>query len=190
MMHHMEGELSRASQQLAAVLRELRSERRYTLDAAAQRIGISRRLLIDLEAGQGNPSLTTLLRLAEGYGVALGDLVGFSDKPGLTVRGPGEAQTLWSTELGSRARVLIASNQLELWHWVMAAGEERQSEPHRPGTEEIVRMISGVLRITVEDEIRELRGHQTALMAGDRPHSYYNPGPGSASFHLIVHEPL
>jgi transcriptional regulator with XRE-family HTH domain len=186
----MERGPSNVAQRLAGVLRELRSERRYTLDRAAREIGISRRLLVDLEAGEANPSLATLLRLAEGYGVGLADLVGYADKPALTVRGPGDAQTLWSTDQGSRARVLIASNQLELWHWMMAPGEERVSEPHRPGTEEIVRMLGGRLRMTVGTEQRELRGRQTALIAGDRPHGYYNPGPGPATFQLIVHEPL
>jgi transcriptional regulator with XRE-family HTH domain len=178
------------ARRLAAVLRELRSDRRYTLDAAANRIGISRRLLIDLEAGSGNPSLTTLLRLAEGYGVGLADLVGYADKPALTVRGARDARTLWSTDRGSRAQLLIASNQLELWHWSMAPGEERLSEPHRSGTEEIVRMLTGRLRISVGDEESELAGTQTALIAGDRPHSYFNPGPRRATFHLVVHEPL
>lgn len=178
------------AQRLATLLRELRSERRYTLDAAAREIGISRRLLVDLEAGEANPSLNTLLRLAEGYKVGLADLVGFADKPALTVRGPHDAQTLWSTDRGSRARVLIASNQLELWHWMMAAGEKRFSEPHRPGTEEILRMVSGRLQVVVGNEERELRGRQTALIAGDRPHSYFNPGPEPTSFHLVVHEPL
>ena len=181
---------SGVAKRLAIFLRELRSERRFTLDAAARQIGISRRLLVDLEAGDANPSLTTLLRIAEGYGVGLGDLVGFADKPALTVRGPRDAQTLWSTDLGSWARLLIGSNKLELWHWMMAPGEERVSEPHRPGTEEIVRILSGRLRITVGTEERELRGRQTALIAGDRPHSYYNPGREQTSFHLVVHEPL
>jgi len=186
----MEQGASGVAERLATFLRELRSERRYTLDTAARQLGISRRLLVDLEGGEANPSLTTLLRIAEGYGVGLGDLVGFADKPGLTVRGQGDAQTLWSTDLGSWGRLLIGSNKLELWHWMMVPGEERVSDPHRPGTEEIVRMLSGRLRITVGNEERELRARQTALIAGDRPHSYYNPGHEPTSFHLVVHEPL
>jgi transcriptional regulator with XRE-family HTH domain len=190
MLHYMAEDLGGVAQRLATVLRELRSEHRYTLDTAAARMGVSRRLLIDLEAGQGNPSLTTLLRLAQGYGVGLADLVGYADKPALTVRGVSDAQTLWTTDRGSRARLLIASNQLELWHWSMAPGEERVSQPHRSGTEEIVRMLTGRLRISVGDEQSEMTGNQTALIAGDRPHTYYNPGRGRATFNLVVHEPL
>jgi transcriptional regulator with XRE-family HTH domain len=189
-MHHMTGNPGAASERLGAVLRELRSERRYTLDRAAQRVGISRRLLIDLEAGHGNPSLTTLLRLAEGYGVGLADLIGYSEKPALTVRTLRDAQELWSTDRGSHARLLIASNRLELWQWSMAPGEERVSEPHRTGTEEIVRMITGRLLLSVGTEQIELRANQTALLAGDRPHRYYNSAAKPATFQLVVHEPL
>jgi transcriptional regulator with XRE-family HTH domain len=183
-------DIEQAVGQLARVLQELRAERRLSLDAASERAGISRRLLVALEHGDGNPSLGTLLRVAEGYGVGLADLLGASEKPPIAVRAAADARTLWETERGSRARLLIASEELEMWSWEMSPREVRTSDAHRPGTTEIVRMQRGRLTITVGDRREELAGTQVALFAGDQPHSFENPGSATSRFQLIVHEPL
>jgi transcriptional regulator with XRE-family HTH domain len=189
MMHYV-SYLEQAADRLAEVLQELRAARGLSLDEASKRAGISRRLLIGLEHAEGNPSLGTLLRLAEGYGVGLADLVGASEKPPITVRASADARTLWETERGSSARLLIASDDLEFWSWEMAPGEIRMSDPHRIGTKEIVRMQRGRIVITVRARREELSGTRLALFAGDEPHSFENPGPASARFQLVVHEPL
>jgi transcriptional regulator with XRE-family HTH domain len=171
-------------------LRELRAARGLSLDAASKRIGVSRRLLVALEQGGGNPSLSTLLRLADGYGVGLADLVGRSETAPINVRSESEAETLWSSRRGSEARLLIASNDLELWSWRLTAGDVRRSDPHRAGTQEIVKLTRGRLVVTVGERREELSAGQLALLAGDRPHRYENPGRTPALFTLVVHEPL
>jgi transcriptional regulator with XRE-family HTH domain len=175
---------------VAEKLRALRTASALSLDAAAERVGVSRRLLVALEQGEGNPSLSTLLRLADGYRVALADLVGRSETAPISVRDESDAEKLWSTRRGSEARLLIASADLELWTWKLAPGDVRRSEPHRPGTREILRLTRGRLKLTVEGQHEELSVGQLALIAGDRPHRYENPGDSPALFTLVVHEPL
>ena len=179
-----------AAERVALRLRELRAARDLSLDAASKRIGLSRRLLVALEQGEGNPSLSTLLRLADGYGIGLADLIGRSESAPVQVRDESEAERLWSSRRGSEARLLIASDDLELWSWKIAPGDVRQSEAHRPGTREIVRVTGGRLAVAVGGTREELRAGQLALLAGDRPHRYENPGRTNAVFTLVVHEPL
>ena len=52
-----------------------RTERGWTLDVLAQRSGVSRRMLINVEQGATNPSIATLLRLADALGIGLPALV-------------------------------------------------------------------------------------------------------------------
>ncbi|HSF18293.1 MAG TPA: XRE family transcriptional regulator [Vicinamibacteria bacterium] len=171
-------------------LRELRANSGLSLDAASQRVGVSRRLLVALEQGDGNPSLSTLLRLADGYGVGLAALVGRSETASINVCSESEAKRLWTSRRGSEARLLIASHDLELWSWKLAPGDVRQSEPHRPGAQEIVRLTRGRLAVSVEGEREELCAGKLALFAGDRSHRYENPGDSPALFTLVVHDPL
>ena len=48
-------------------VREGRTGRGWTLDVLAQRSGVSRRMLVNVEQGVTNPSIATLLRLADAF---------------------------------------------------------------------------------------------------------------------------
>jgi len=174
---------------LAQTLRRLRSERSLSLNLAAERVGISRRLLVGLEQGAGNPSLSTLLRLADGYGVGLADLVDPPETRTIGVRLESDARTLWSTAAGSIARLLIASAELELWAWEMVPGDVRQSDPHRPGTQEILRLQRGQLTLQIGDTRQDIVAGQAAIFTSDRPHRIKATGRTKAQFLLVVHEP-
>ncbi len=55
-------------------LRRLRAERGWSYDDLAERTGVSRRTLIDIEAGRTVGYLTTWHALAHAFGVPLGEL--------------------------------------------------------------------------------------------------------------------
>ena len=71
---------------VAAEVRRRRQQRKWTLDVAAARLGVSRRLLAQIEAGQANPSLSTLLTIADGFDISLVELLAGADKPAITVQ--------------------------------------------------------------------------------------------------------
>ena len=66
---------SEVSRAVAANLRALRAQRNWSLDRLAQRSGVSKGVLVALEAERGNPSLNTLCRLADAFAVSLTQLV-------------------------------------------------------------------------------------------------------------------
>ncbi|WP_322938037.1 helix-turn-helix transcriptional regulator [Nocardioides bizhenqiangii] len=53
----------------------LRNEHGWSYDELADRTGITRRTLISIETGQTNGSLDTWFRLAQAFGMPLGDLL-------------------------------------------------------------------------------------------------------------------
>ncbi|MEV8546661.1 helix-turn-helix transcriptional regulator [Streptomyces sp. NBC_01261] len=60
-------------------IRRIREERGYTIEELAARSGLSFRGLIYIEHGRRNPSVLTLLDIAEGLGVTPGNLVNHLD---------------------------------------------------------------------------------------------------------------
>ena len=122
-------------QVVADEVRRRRQQRGWTLDEAAGRLGVSRRLLVQLEAGQANPSLSTLLSVAAGFDISLVELLAGGDKPSITLQTDNaSAPVLWSGAHGGEARLLVGSDPLELWQWTLAAGDERTSDAHRSGS--------------------------------------------------------
>jgi transcriptional regulator with XRE-family HTH domain len=187
----MEDRTDAPSEQVAAEVRRRRRQRNWTLDAAASRLGVSRRLLAQIEAGQANPSLSTLLSIAAGFDVSLVELLSGADKPSITVQPDNaSAPLLWTGPHGGEARLLVGSEPLELWEWTLGPGDERATEAHRTNSREVLLVTEGAVTLVVgtADPVTVKVG-QSALFRADEPHSYRNDGRRQARFVLAVHEP-
>ena len=175
-------------------VRDARSDRGWTLDQLADRSGVSRRMIVNVEAGSSNASIATLLKLAGALNVSLADLVaGSPQDPRLVVTQAAEREPLWRGEFGGAA-VLVASagtpDMLELWDWTLEPGDRFASEPHRPGTRELLHVLAGHLTITVDADKRRLRRGDAASLVADVTHAYSNEGRHPVRFTMTVLEPL
>jgi transcriptional regulator with XRE-family HTH domain len=175
---------------VALEVRRRRTERGWTLDAAAARLGVSRRLLVQIEAGGANPSLSSLLSIAAGFGVPLVDLLGEAQTPPITTQADNSsAHVLWTGPAGGEGRLLVAAGGLELWEWTLQPGEERRSDAHRSGAREALTVTAGTVTIEVAGaEPVTLRRGQSAAFGADVPHRYANDGQRPARFLLAVYE--
>jgi transcriptional regulator with XRE-family HTH domain len=175
---------------IASRVRAERRQRRWTLDELAARSAVSRRLLVQIEHAEANPSLATLLKLAAALDVTLTELV--SQEPEarpVAVTPVQDAMTLWSTEAGSSARLLVSHGPLELWSWTLTPGDRRTSEPHRPGSLELLTVKTGNIALDVGDHHVEIPTGDSAWFDATWPHAYTNPGATAATFTLVVLEP-
>lgn len=176
---------------MATEVRSRRQQRGWTLDVAATRLGVSRRLLVQLEAGEANPSLSTLLSVAEGFGISLIELLAGEDKPTVTVQLDNtSAPLLWQGEQGGEGRLLVGSGRLELWEWTLGPGDARVAEAHQPNAREVLLVRAGAVTLVVgANEPVTVRRGQSAMFRADEPHTYRNDGKQRAAFVLAVHDP-
>jgi transcriptional regulator with XRE-family HTH domain len=176
--------------EIAARVRIERAQRRWTLDELAARSGVSRRLLVQIEHADANPSLATLLKLAAAFGVTLTDLIAEKPEPQPVALVPAhDAMTLWSTPAGSSARLLVSHGVLELWSWTLAPGDRRASEPHRPGSLELLAVQTGTVALDVGEHHIEIPAGDSAWFEATWPHAYINSSAAAATFTLVVLEP-
>jgi len=64
-----------ASHTLSNRVTELRKKHKLTLDQLATSSGVSRSMLSQIERGQANPTLTVTFRIAQAFGMSIGELV-------------------------------------------------------------------------------------------------------------------
>ena len=174
-------------------VRQGRGSRGWTLDQLAERSGVSRRMLVSIEQGSANPSITTLLRISDALGIGLPALVNLDRSARLRVTRAGAAPVLWRGEAGGQA-VLVAGTEppgvTELWDWTLGPGESHSSEAHTEGTRELLLVLDGQRELRVGHHAEALGTGDSASFAGDLAHEYGNADPGQlARFALTVFEP-
>lgn len=181
------------SDSVGTVVRSERKERGWSLDRAATRLGVSRRLLTQIESGAANPSLSTLLSIASGFGIDLTQLV--SDTSG-TVDAAMQpdndaAAVLWSTDAGSRAQLLVGMGPLEMWAWRLEPGDSRRSDAHSSDSLEALIVTTGRVEIAIDTaESTTVCAGQSLIFAADVAHEYRNTTDSIAEFHLAVFDPI
>lgn len=182
---------------VARNVREARLERGWTLDRLASRSVVSKGMLVQIEQARTNPSIGTLSKIGEALGVSLSDLVDTAAGPVVRIVQAADAAQLWETTAGSTARLLVGGHRpdfIELWEWVLAAGETYEGRVHASGIRELLHVLEGTLTLTVSEApsseiVSTIETGASASYAGDQPHSYFNGGSTTLRFILVMVAP-
>jgi len=130
---------------LAVNLRRIRTERALSMQALARKSGVARATLIGLEAGTANPTLETLMSIAEALGVPSALLL-TADSPPLRLVRAGDDEAL-QEEYGA-VRILDQIADVSILGVLEARvfkGRQytRGDHPDPPGTQAFLFVISG-----------------------------------------------
>ena len=190
----MDTSTSRVNRVVGERVRGHRSERGWTLDDLAARSGVSRRMVVSIEQGVGNPSIATLLRIGDALGVGLPALVDVERRREVAVTAAGDAPVLWHGPRGGTASLVAGTappDVVELWDWNLHPGEAHRSEPHSPGTRELLLVLEGEVDLLVGEVVERLGAGDSATFAGDVVHGYATTEGASAParFALTVVQP-
>ncbi|MGI5450680.1 helix-turn-helix domain-containing protein [Streptomyces sp. CA-243310] len=185
-------DIDQLSQSLACNLKHWRTRRGLTLDGLAARAGLSRGMVIQVEQARTNPSLETMVKLADALGVDMTALLDCDQEPRVRLTPPGRAVRVWSTEAGSSSTLLAGRSDqsaFELWHWRLEPGDASNSSPHPPGTTELLHVHAGELTLIVAGDIHAMPTGYSASLAADVPHGYRNDGDVTVEMTLAAYIP-
>lgn len=177
---------------IARNARGLRVDRQWTLDQLAIRSGVSKGMLVQIEQARTNPSIGTLCRIADAFGVTLAQIVELSDGATVRVIGPDEVVRLWSGAEGSAGDLLAGTDRnehVELWRWTLAAGDNHESEGHLDGTRELISVLSGTLTLVLDDDSHQIGAGSAVLFDADHPHTYRNEHKRALDMIMVVVQP-
>jgi transcriptional regulator with XRE-family HTH domain len=173
---------------VAENLRQRRKARGLSLDDLARASGVSRAALSQIETVKSNPTVGVLWKIAVGLGVPIAELIG-APRSGIVVLRRNDSQILRSADGKLESRPLTpagASPLVELYELRLAARATHASEPHAPGTHEMLVVLTGHLKMHVGDETHELGPGDAIAFSADRPHIYENPAGTEARYHNVI----
>lgn len=143
----------------------LRTQRKLTLTGLAEKSGISKGALSVLEDGRGNPTISTIWRLADALEIPFGELATFDDSK----------NSLQLEDQGISVQLIEQSNNkplVETYLMKLAPHCTREAEPHSPGVIEKVMILKGGLLTGSYDAPKKIFSGESCEFTGDRVHLY------------------
>lgn len=141
---------------LGARVRELRKERDWTLEQAAQQAGLARSTLSKIENGQMSPTYDALKKLAVGLGISVPQLFTqpvkgqVSGRMTVTRTGDGQAQITATYEHELLADQLTKKNMLPYRARIRARSMDEFEGWVRHDGEEFLYVLTGTIRLYTE----------------------------------------
>jgi transcriptional regulator with XRE-family HTH domain len=167
---------------IAQHVRELRSQRGFTLDALAERSGVSRSMISLIERGESSPTAAVLDKLAGAFSVTLATL--FSEAPQSAPASPlarHAEQAVWKDPASGYLRRNVSppgfASPIQLVEVVFPPGQRVSFENSARDLEvhQQVWLLEGTIELTVGREVWRLSAGDCLAMRLDGGTVYRNP---------------
>lgn len=174
---------------LGARVKLLRSDRGWSLEGLANASGVSRSMLSQIEREQANPTLAVTMRIAQAFGMTLGELL---EVPGassnVNVIRANDHTFHYRSDKFCRVRTLSPLNlekDVEFYEVQLEPGGALRSAAHFEGTREFLTVQKGQVRIESAGDAEDLGLGDSASYRADVPHAIINLGKGEAVIFLV-----
>lgn len=172
-------------------IREIRKEEGLTLEVLAERSGVSKAMLSQIEAEKVNPTVATVWKIAQGLGVEINRLLrgGGAAVRKFHVTTRDDIMALDTDEEGLHISVLTPVQlveDLEMYLLTFAQGGALRSRAHFPRTEEFLTVIHGSIRVRAGDRDATLTEGDFIRYQCDVEHDIENIAPGESVVHMVV----
>lgn len=187
----MENTESDVNRRIAARVRDLRATRAMTLEALAERSGVSRSMISVIERGESSPTAVLLERLATGLNVPLATLF---ETPGPTPKPLARRaeQDRWRDPASGYVRRNVSpagfASPIRIVAVDFPAGARvafdtgaRDARVHQQ-----VWVLAGSIDVSVGDDCYELRRGDCLAFVLDRPTAFHNRGRRPARYAVVV----
>ncbi|MGN7412702.1 helix-turn-helix domain-containing protein [Paenibacillus sp. SAF-068] len=174
---------------LAQNLKQLREQRKLSLDKVAEMSGISKTMLGQIERGESNPSIGTVWKIANGLKISFTRLI-HEPKSDTTVVTGSDIQVLMEDE--GRVRIYPhfpyeEGRRFEIYMMEMDPQSALNAEPHIEGAEEFITVFEGEVTIRVGNEEHTLNQGESIRFGADKPHAYVNSGVKTNRLNMVIH---
>lgn len=176
---------------LADNLKNLREQKKLSLDKVAELTGVSKTMLGQIERGESNPSIGTVWKIANGLKLSFSSLIN-RQQPDSVVLLRDEVQLLQEDNGKYRIYAFFPfeeGRRFEMYTIEIDPGGYLNAEAHREGTEELITVFGGELTVRVSGEEFTVTEGNAIRFRADRPHDYHNSGAALTRLSMAIYYP-
>ncbi|MFO0737316.1 MAG: helix-turn-helix domain-containing protein [Labilithrix sp.] len=170
-------------------LKRLRQERSWNLDVLAGMSGVGRQTLGQIELGRTVPSLGTLWKIANAFGVPFSALLARPADHTTRIFRRSTAKKIEGTDGRFSSRALFSPDDkgsFEFYELFLAARAREDADAHAPGTRENLLVTQGRLVLELGSESFELTKGDAIAFTADVKHAYVNPSNEECWMSLVM----
>jgi transcriptional regulator with XRE-family HTH domain len=183
--------LQNLDQRIAVRVRAQRQERGLTLDALAERSGVSRAMISRVERGEASPTAALLGRLAGALQTTLSEF--FKEQAGETPLVRAAEQAIWRDPATGylRRNVTDGGAGLDIVEVTLPPGANviYDNAAAFVAVEQVVWVLEGRLRMGLGDDVFDLATGDSLAMRLDRPVRFQNIGAAPVRYAVVLRRP-
>lgn len=175
---------------LGKKVKQRRNAKNLTLDGLSALSGVSKAMLSQIEQDKVNPTVAVLMKIAAAIDTTVSTLLDEPVRKNILriIRNHDEQYTYRSDE-NCRIRTLSPlslEKNIEFYNVTLEGSGEIKSEPHFPGTEEILHVTRGRLEVSSAAQSSTISKGDSIHYRADVEHVIKNTGKTAAEFFLVV----
>jgi transcriptional regulator with XRE-family HTH domain len=174
---------------VAQNLKSLRTKKALSLEKLAQRSGVSRAMLSQIELGQSTPTINVLWKIAVALEVPFSALIRSATQNETQLLPKKKAKLLMSHDGKFASRALFpfdVPRSVEFYELRLLPEGREDADAHAPGTMENLVVTAGELELHLGEERHRLETGDAIFFRADLPHSYINPGATETRMYLVM----
>ncbi|MGG3891587.1 helix-turn-helix domain-containing protein [Metabacillus fastidiosus] len=168
----MEEENIDLSSQVGIKLREIRRNKKISLEELANLSEVSKLTLGKIERGEANPTINILWKICRGLNIPLASLLTFEED--IEVYRFASKHHFAGQNNNWFINPLFKAFGTVEWHRACIEPNSEYSETHLAGSEEIVLVLDGELEMIVGGESHQLNKWDVIKFKGEELHTYIN----------------
>lgn len=179
------------NKRISLTLKQLRREKGWSLDKTAEKTGVSKAMLGQIEREESSPTIATLWKIASGLDTSFSSFIEDThselNKP---IHRGGAAQQLHPTDEKIRVMPLFPFDEqlsFEIFIIELLPTCEHLSPPHQSGVIEHVIVTEGKIEILVNGKWQLLNKGEGLRFDANQAHGYRNRSSQTAVIHDIIH---
>lgn len=168
--------MSQLDKNIAENLKTIRKSKNMSLDMLAEKTGVSKSMLGQIERGESNPTVATIAKIVEGIKVPFEKLIYQKTEPIVII--DNDKLPIYKAQDGAyQIRAIFPYDRhrnFEVYEAIIEPGEDCDHFVKDDGGCEYIMVLQGVLTLVTEEGTYEVASNHAVRLDALKHHSYHN----------------